>query len=76
MKSTTLTDFLALLSRGGLPDDDEGRWRPARHQGLLVLFPIRQLNSSDLSGTFVARRTQLDCDGCMGAAATTSALAG
>jgi hypothetical protein len=39
MKSTTLTD-LALLSRGGLPDDDEGRWRPARHQGLLVLFPL------------------------------------
>jgi hypothetical protein len=74
-KSTHADRLLALLSRDGLPDDNEG-WRPARHQNLLVP-PPRQLNPSDLSGTVCRQKDPAGMrwlDGC--SEMTTSAYAG
>jgi hypothetical protein len=56
--------LLALLSGNGLPDVGEQLGLRA----FSSLFPLSASWTSDLSGSFVARRTQLGCDGWEGMA--------
>ena len=60
--------LLALLSGDGLPDVFKTLATSSASGPSRPVPAVRQLNSSGLSGLFVARKTQLECDGWKGPA--------